>query len=101
MSALRVGFALYSNAFSSSIPSELGDLTTLSNGFYLCMNSFTGAVPSELGAMTAMTSQFRLDTNQVRWFVSYTWVCACLTYAFCLLLPAPVSYTHLTLPTKA
>ena len=69
MSALAIGFALYSNAFSSSVPSELGAMTAMSVGYYLCMNSLTNSLPSELGRMSLMTNQFRLDTNQVRCFL--------------------------------
>ena len=69
MSALGIGFALYSNAFSSSVPSELGAMTAMSVGYYLCMNSLTNSLPSELGRMSLMTNQFRLDTNQVSCFL--------------------------------
>ena len=72
LSKLSVGFALYSNAFTSSIPSELGAMTGMTAGYYLCMNSFTNSLPSELGRMSLMTNQFRLDTNQVSCILSHT-----------------------------
>ena len=65
MSALGIGFALYSNAFSSSIPSELGDMTSMTTGYYLCLNSLTNSLPSELGRMSLMTNGFQLYSNQV------------------------------------
>ena len=90
MSALGAGFALYSNAFSSSIPSQLGGMTSMSTGYYLCMNSLTNSVPSELGRLSILTTNFRLDTNQVRCFVSYTWVCLmCAAFLLCTLCFVP------------
>jgi len=46
---------LYTNSLSGSVPSELGNLTTLTTlGLYIYTNSLSGSVPSELASLAAL-----------------------------------------------
>lgn len=46
-----------------AIPSELGQLTALTDYFGLHKNQFSGSIPSELGLLTHMTGHFKLSDN--------------------------------------
>jgi Leucine-rich repeat (LRR) protein len=59
--ALNVLYTSSNNAFTGTVPSELGLLTALTE-LQLDNNAFTGTVPSELGLLTALT-YLTLDNN--------------------------------------
>ena len=46
-----------------AIPSELGQLTALTDYFSLHNNQFSGPIPSELGLLTRITGHFDLSSN--------------------------------------
>lgn len=56
---------LYVGSFTGSLPSELGQLTELSNGIRMHNNPFSGTIPSQLGALTSIGSFFTFYTTQL------------------------------------
>ena len=58
-------FFLHSNALSSSIPSQLGNLDKMISKFGLGYNSFTSSIPSELGRLVDMFETFDLKSNKL------------------------------------
>ena len=56
-------FGLKLTSLSSSIPTELGQLTAMQEGFLLEGAAFTGVIPTQLGRMTDMYQYFNLHDN--------------------------------------
>lgn len=54
--------AMDGNSLTSSIPSELGQLTAMGAGISLASNQLTGSIPSEFGALTDLTL-LQIGTN--------------------------------------
>jgi len=64
LTGLTENFMLTENTYlTGKIPTELGRLTLMESGFSLSINSLTGEIPSELGKMTGMTKDFNLGSN--------------------------------------
>jgi len=56
---------LNGNSLIGTIPSQIGLLSLLSSNLYLNSNDFTGFIPSQIGQLTAMQSFFWFNSNSL------------------------------------
>ncbi|KAI8822813.1 hypothetical protein BJ741DRAFT_86809 [Chytriomyces cf. hyalinus JEL632] len=62
-SATALGTDLFNNQLTGTIPTELGQLTSLTQ-LYLSSNQLTGSIPTELGRLTSLNT-LSLSSNQL------------------------------------
>ena len=58
-------FSVYANKFTSTIPTQYGQLTNMVYSIWLGNNEFTSHIPTELGSATLMREAFELYSNDL------------------------------------
>ena len=64
LTKLTSPFYLFSNKLSA-MPTQLGNLASLTSGFNVRSNRLSLSVPSELGRLSELQIEFRIDHNSL------------------------------------